>query len=76
MQHISQTILKKTKTYSWLSLSHKCSNPKFTLTVIPKTDQQRHFFFLDVLTPSQLLLFLHYYVLNTGEESFSAEVGT
>ena len=51
MQHISQTILKKTKTYSWLSLSPKCSKPKFTLTVIPKTDQQRHFFFL--MTPSQ-----------------------
>ena len=29
MQHIYQTILKKTKTYSWLSLSPKCSKPKF-----------------------------------------------
>ena len=41
MQHISQTILKKTKIYSWLSLNPKCSKPKFTLTMIPKTDQQR-----------------------------------
>ena len=44
MQHISQTILKKIRIYSWLSLCAKGSKLEFTLTVTPKTDQQRQFF--------------------------------